>query len=269
MILRRVIEHVKAQNWTAVALDFVIVVVGVFIGIQVSNWNDARADRAGERQLLKRLQDETRALLGVQKSEYAAQAPRAEAMTAIYPLLFDQAVTQSLSETQCRLIAISHWLPAPTDELPVLEEAISTGRFDLISNERIAANLRRFALVRERSRRQYDESVNELFRLSSRHPAAVWYVRIADDGNDPVLLALRDQARAARRAGDGYRWSNRCDLETMRGDKAFLADYVDNASRLNSFVERYEELIDVIADLDAALAEELGESDPHEPREES
>ncbi len=43
MLLRRVIEHVKAQNWTAVALDFVIVVVGVFIGIQVSNWNDARA----------------------------------------------------------------------------------------------------------------------------------------------------------------------------------------------------------------------------------
>ena len=35
MILRRVTEHVKAQNWFAVAIDFVIVVVGVFIGIQV------------------------------------------------------------------------------------------------------------------------------------------------------------------------------------------------------------------------------------------
>ena len=48
MLLRRVIEHVKAQNWTAVGLDFVIVVVGVFIGIQVSNWNDARGERARE-----------------------------------------------------------------------------------------------------------------------------------------------------------------------------------------------------------------------------
>jgi hypothetical protein len=36
MILRRVIEHVKAQNWTAMALDFLIVVTGVFIGIQVA-----------------------------------------------------------------------------------------------------------------------------------------------------------------------------------------------------------------------------------------
>ncbi|MEZ5891549.1 MAG: hypothetical protein R3C58_00145 [Parvularculaceae bacterium] len=45
MILRRVIEHVKHQNWTAVALDFVIVVLGVFIGIQVANWNAAQADK--------------------------------------------------------------------------------------------------------------------------------------------------------------------------------------------------------------------------------
>ena len=42
MLLRRIIEHVKAQNWFAVGIDFVIVVVGVFIGIQVANWNDAR-----------------------------------------------------------------------------------------------------------------------------------------------------------------------------------------------------------------------------------
>jgi hypothetical protein len=36
MILRRIIEHVKAQNWTAVALYFVIVVTGVSIGIQAT-----------------------------------------------------------------------------------------------------------------------------------------------------------------------------------------------------------------------------------------
>ncbi len=44
MLLRRITEHVKAQNWFAVGLDFIIVVVGVFIGIQVANWNASRAD---------------------------------------------------------------------------------------------------------------------------------------------------------------------------------------------------------------------------------
>lgn len=42
MILRRVIQHVKKQEWTAIGIDFVIVVIGVFVGIQVSNWNTER-----------------------------------------------------------------------------------------------------------------------------------------------------------------------------------------------------------------------------------
>ena len=45
MILRRVIAHFQKQEWTAIALAFVIVVLGVFVGIQVSNWNGLRANR--------------------------------------------------------------------------------------------------------------------------------------------------------------------------------------------------------------------------------
>ncbi len=65
MLLRRVIEHVRTQNWTAVGLDFVIVVVGVFIGIQVSNWNDARADERRARDYLERIRGD---LLGDARS---------------------------------------------------------------------------------------------------------------------------------------------------------------------------------------------------------
>ena len=61
MILRRITEHVKTQNWTAVGLDFVIVVVGVFIGLQVSNWNDVRGTRAAERAYLVELRTEVSA----------------------------------------------------------------------------------------------------------------------------------------------------------------------------------------------------------------
>lgn len=46
MLLRRITTHVKDQNWFAVAIDFAIVVIGVFIGIQVANWNETRAERA-------------------------------------------------------------------------------------------------------------------------------------------------------------------------------------------------------------------------------
>ncbi|MEM6537233.1 MAG: hypothetical protein AAF668_05830 [Pseudomonadota bacterium] len=55
MILRRIIEHVRTQNWTAVFLDFAIVVVGVFMGIQLGNWNAARADERRARDYLERI----------------------------------------------------------------------------------------------------------------------------------------------------------------------------------------------------------------------
>lgn len=48
MLLYRVINHVRAQHWTAVLLDFVIVVVGVFIGLQVDNWNQFAGNRRTE-----------------------------------------------------------------------------------------------------------------------------------------------------------------------------------------------------------------------------
>jgi hypothetical protein len=51
--LLRVAEHIRTQNWTAIGIDFLIVVLGVFVGIQVSNWNAAIADqRIAERYLV-------------------------------------------------------------------------------------------------------------------------------------------------------------------------------------------------------------------------
>ena len=45
MILSRIARHMKQQHWTGVLIELVIVVVGVFLGLQAQNWNQARADR--------------------------------------------------------------------------------------------------------------------------------------------------------------------------------------------------------------------------------
>ena len=58
MILRRVREHVTHHNWFAVLVDFIIVVVGVFVGIQASNWNQARVDRQQAREYRAMLQSD-------------------------------------------------------------------------------------------------------------------------------------------------------------------------------------------------------------------
>ena len=44
MLLRRITKHVRDQNWFAVALDFFIVVAGILIAFQITNWNEARSE---------------------------------------------------------------------------------------------------------------------------------------------------------------------------------------------------------------------------------
>lgn len=44
MILRRIAQHMKQQHWTGVIIELAIVILGVFIGMQVTNWNQARVD---------------------------------------------------------------------------------------------------------------------------------------------------------------------------------------------------------------------------------
>lgn len=61
MLLRRIIEHVRRQEWTAIAIDFVIVVAGVFVGLQAANWNEARADRSRAHGYLERIHNDLEA----------------------------------------------------------------------------------------------------------------------------------------------------------------------------------------------------------------
>lgn len=42
MLLRSLTRHLRDQNWFAVGLDFLIVVAGIFVALQVSEWHEQR-----------------------------------------------------------------------------------------------------------------------------------------------------------------------------------------------------------------------------------
>jgi len=63
MILRRISGHVKNENWFAVALDFLIVVLGVLLGLQAQQWLENRNARSDFDAALSRLAVEVQANL--------------------------------------------------------------------------------------------------------------------------------------------------------------------------------------------------------------
>ena len=65
MILRRLAQNLRQQNWTAIWIEFVLLVVGVFLGIQVSNWNEEREARQDYALAIERYRAEIRANLEI------------------------------------------------------------------------------------------------------------------------------------------------------------------------------------------------------------
>lgn len=58
MILRRILKALRAQNRVAIAVELAIVIVGVFVGTLVANWNEKRIERRETERLLTQLQPE-------------------------------------------------------------------------------------------------------------------------------------------------------------------------------------------------------------------
>ena len=65
MIFKRAVARLRAQDWIAITIELAIVIVGVFIGTQVANWNEQRIERRETQRMLTRLKPELRNVLAV------------------------------------------------------------------------------------------------------------------------------------------------------------------------------------------------------------
>lgn len=86
MILRRVTAHFRNQEWAAIAIEFVIVVVGVFVGLQVDNWNGERAESRREVLYLVALRED----FGTVAAELESSIARYEAIANSMTMLIEQ-----------------------------------------------------------------------------------------------------------------------------------------------------------------------------------
>jgi len=141
MILRRITQHVQDQNWTAIGIDFVIVVVGVFLGIQVSNWNGERAMRAEERDLLARMVIEASDASAEMEAYREQHAFILDGATRLAVRLGDASCLPMDDEMKALAMGIVDF-PPPRFSLPNAEEALATGRLSLIRSPAVRDSVR-------------------------------------------------------------------------------------------------------------------------------
>ncbi len=250
MILRRLSAHVKAQNWFAVALDFVIVVAGVFIGMQVSNWNAARAEQRRADELFGRLVEDIKserqsvsAAVAYYRTtiDYAQTALRGfETPGAVDPETFVVSAYQA-----------SQWL-APATSRSTFEELVSTGTLNLVRDQDVRAKLISYfefnwtSNTTAATRPAYREAMRGVMPFALQKAIVTACGDREDRAGRTVLISLPancaidvpaselERAAAALRAAPGL-------------EQALRYQLAENDSKVGSFLSVQNQLDDLIA----------------------
>jgi hypothetical protein len=156
MLLRRVIDHVKSENWFAVGIDFAIVVVGVFVGIQVSNWNGERIERQQERELLTRLYEDFVESVNGQQRDLDFLDQQFSDQVVILKSLTDCNVAPEDSLAFQRGIVTLGYINPPRLFRRTIDELASAGKMDVIQNSEIREELAAIVALAEWRRDGYD-----------------------------------------------------------------------------------------------------------------
>lgn len=160
MLLRRLAENLRAQNWVAIAIEFVLLVVGVYLGIQAANWNEERVERDLVRAHLGEIARDLRAQDALSQELEESAALRIAAVDHIYSEAFGIRLPNEI------VLASKTWQvpeiqPFPKDRLDHLlgsinlvrvsvrarngyESLISSGRLGLLRNSNLARHIQTY-----------------------------------------------------------------------------------------------------------------------------
>jgi len=180
MILRSITRHVRDQNWFAVALDFLIVIVGVFIGIQVANWNDARRDSAAEAALLDRLHEEFTQLEPGLRDWLELALVSAESTGIVIEALRREAPPEDEQAFRFAL-ARANWVATVPEISTTYKELVATGRLSELDDADLRNALTRYGEVHARVERVNVSGTQVVFNPMQN------YFRAVDWQMDPTL----------------------------------------------------------------------------------
>lgn len=160
MLLRRINEHVTNQNWFAVGLDFLIVVFGVFIGLQVANWNETRKDQSQEQLVIARLSDDFVSLSRDLDEKIANLELANKGIEDMQKLIID--FPNAANQEHVRFfLEHSFKLENPVGHSETYSQLVSSGDMNLITNKTLRNTLMRHATLtntliqRDQARREW------------------------------------------------------------------------------------------------------------------
>ncbi|MFT5609734.1 MAG: hypothetical protein ACI9LU_000226 [Polaribacter sp.] len=234
MILRRLTKHVKDQNWFAVAVETLIVVLCVFLGLQVNNWNTENTARVNERQLLSQLQSDVEAAVSFKTVWFAEIQAHRKLLIEAVDVVQNKPDKQIISDAQCRAMWSSHLLFYPVAPLGSLDEMLAKSSLYTSSGQAL-----RPALLKYRDQltviMQLNTTLSGLANLGDNYSHA--FPRRLTDVPELDVLAKELANEQVARLTDAT-FNTACILDTIRADQSIQNKLLSNIARTDGVVQR-------------------------------
>jgi hypothetical protein len=165
MILRRLTKHIKDQNWFAVGLDFVIVVVGILIAFQITNWNENRAERAQEVRYLSSMKRDVESSIRILNVSIANLQRQQNARQALYTFHAEPAAVMESDELD-KLIADGLFsLERANLNQTTFETLKSSGQMSMIKSSEIVKALQDLSAKIDKAEVDKNEDFQFTYRI--------------------------------------------------------------------------------------------------------
>lgn len=158
MMLRRLVANLRARDWGAVLIEILILMVGVFLGLQVDNWNHARKTAADGRYYIERLQDELAESITRLDKSIADGYSVIDAVRRAQQAIRDGTIDVHHPESFIADFASVNWMAEADVVDGAIEELRSTGRMEVIGDRRVREALSRYYRTLQSARSQEETS---------------------------------------------------------------------------------------------------------------
>jgi hypothetical protein len=233
MILRRLMNKLRQQNWVGLSLELIVLVVGVFLGLQIDDWNEGRKERVEEARILAALALDVDNAINYRQAQNDAMAIWQSNMLAALDILFEITPAKTLSDDQCFAVGKSHIIGWQPVSLVSVDELLAAGKLGLLRDARLRTKL-----------------------LEFRSAAFLINVRNRDTGlRANVLVDLFPHLLPRRWTSDHVIWTIECDLDAMKSDQAFLNSLQSNYGRSTQINISIQTQLAALIEIKALLGE--------------
>ena len=188
MFLKRLAQGIRSRDWFTVLVELMVLIVGVFLGLQVDDWNQRRLDRIEEQYYLDRLGRDLKRSLSDQEKQLENARTNFENALAIQKVLEARDLGgMTASEFKDRIGTIRGF---PTSILvtATTEELIAGGKASLLRSNELREELAAFVEWYSDHERFYDyvsSSILDAYNRQSGFMTPEW----TDPTNPPKWSA--------------------------------------------------------------------------------